>query len=165
MVLLGLAQACVLQVCTPALNRLMRWRVSQTVVVVVGTRAMTIYLWHLPVIIVVMAAWHFMGGYDPVPGSGAWWLLRVPLVVMCWAVVLAVATALVRIERASATPWGELRLTPLAVLIGLICAVIPPLLEIITLLTPALVLWGAAGSAVCIGIMKWGAVPPPRGAR
>ena len=79
--------------------------------------------------------------------------------------VLAVAAALVRVERASATPWGELRLTPLAVLIGLICAVIPPLLEIITLLTPTLVVWGAAGSVVCVGIMKWGAVPVPRGVR
>ncbi|WP_223842117.1 acyltransferase family protein [Kocuria sp. cx-455] len=165
MVLLGLAQACVLQVCTPALNRLMRWRVSQAVVVVVGTRAMTIYLWHLPVIILIMAAWFFAGGYDPVPGSGAWWLLRVPLAAVCWAAVLAVATALLRAERAPATPWGALRLTPPAVLIGVICSVIPPLLEIITLLTPALVLWGAAGSVVCIGIMKWGAVPAPRGVR
>ena len=35
MVLLGAAQACVLQVCTPALNRIMRGRVAQTVVGVV----------------------------------------------------------------------------------------------------------------------------------
>lgn len=165
MVLLGLAQACLLQVFTPALNRLMRWRPAQAVAYVVGTRAMTIYLWHLPLIIVVMAAWFLAGGYDPVPGSTQWWLLRIPLAVLCWAVVLAVATALIRVERASAEPWGKLRLTPLAVLVGLICAVVPPLLEIVTLLTPALVLWGAAGSIVCLVIMKWGAVPAPRGVR
>lgn len=165
MVLLGLAQACLLQVFTPALNRLMHWRPAQAVTYVVGTRAMTIYLWHLPVIILVMAAWFFAGGYDPVPGSAQWWLLRIPLAVLCWVAVLVVATALLRVERASAKPWGKLRLTPLAVLVGLICAVVPPLLEIVTLLTPALVLWGAAGSVVCLVIMKWGVVPGPRGVR
>ena len=165
MVALGLAQACLLQIFTPALNRLMGWRPVQVVTFVVGTRAMTIYLWHLPVIILVMAAWFFAGGYDPAPGSAQWWLLRIPLALLCWALVLAVATALLRVERASAEPRGSLRLTPLAVLVGLICAVVPPLLEIVTLLNPVLVLVGAMGALVCVGIMKCGAVRSPQGAR
>ena len=88
MVLLGVAQACLLEVFSPALRSLMRWRPAQTVAHVVGSRALTIYLWHLPLVVAVMAAWFLAGGYDPAPGSAAWWWLRIPLAVLCWACLL-----------------------------------------------------------------------------
>ncbi|MFW8745895.1 hypothetical protein, partial [Mesorhizobium japonicum] len=51
LVALGLSQACALRLLKPLLGRLMRTRGAKAVVVLAGTRLMTIYLWHLPVII------------------------------------------------------------------------------------------------------------------
>lgn len=94
MIALGAAQACVLQLCSPALERLMRWRPAQAVAWVVGSRATTLYLWHLPVIVAVMAVWWLLGGPDPVPGSAQWWLWRLPIGLLCWAMVLLVVRPL-----------------------------------------------------------------------
>ena len=98
MIALGATQACVLQLCSPALDRLMRWRPAQAVAWVVGSRATTLYLWHLPVIVVVMAAWWLLGGPDPVPGSGQWWLWRLPIGLLCWTMVLLVVRPLGVVE-------------------------------------------------------------------
>ncbi|MCR4526466.1 acyltransferase [Kocuria rhizophila] len=170
MVLLGVAQACLLEVFSPALRRLMRWRPAQVVAHVVGTRALTIYLWHLPLVVAVMAAWFLAGGYDPAPGSAGWWWLRIPLAVLCWAVVLAVATALRRVERASVAPWGArpARLSGTALAIALVCATVPPLWEIVTLLTVPLTIAGAGGSLTAVVLLRSGRVaatdpvPSPR---
>ena len=162
MVLLGVAQACLLEVFSPALRRLMQWRPAQAVAHVVGTRALTVYLWHLPLVVVVMAVWFFAGGWDPVPGSAGWWWLRIPLAVLCWAVVLAVATPLRRFETASVEPWGSrpVSLSPAAVALAVLCAVVPPLWEIVTLLTVPLTVAGAVGSVVAVVLLRSGRVRP-----
>lgn len=167
MILLGFAQACLLQVFTPALDRLMGRRPARAVAYTVGTRAMTIYLWHVPVIIAVMAAWFFAGGPDPTPGSGVWWLLRIPLAALCWTAVLLVSAVAARAERASVTPWGTTPpgLPPAVLMAAWCCAVVPPLVEIVTLLSPVLVAAGAAGSVVCVAVMRSGVVRPRPGAR
>lgn len=170
MVLLGFAQACLLEVLSPALRRLMAWRSVRAVAHLVGSRALTIYLWHLPLVVAVMAAWFLAGGYDPAPGSAAWWWLRIPLALLCWAVVLAVATVLRRAERASVAPWGArpVRLSGAALVLALACAVVPPLWEIVTLLTVPLTIAGAVGSLVAVVLLRSGRVaatdpvPSPR---
>ncbi|WP_330446127.1 acyltransferase [Kocuria rhizophila] len=161
MVLLGVAQACLLEVLSPALRRLMRWRSAQAVASVVGTRALTIYLWHLPLVVAVMAVWFLAGGPDPLPGSAGWWWLRLPLAVLCWAVVLVVAAALRRVEAASTAPWGSrpVALSSAAVAVAVVCAVVPPLWEIVTLLTVPLTVAGAAGSALAVVLLRTGRVP------
>ena len=161
MVLLGFAQACLLEVFSPLLRRAMHSRVVRAVVYVVGTRALTIYLWHLPVVVAVMAVWFFAVGYDPVPGSAAWWWLRIPLTVLCWAVVLVVATVLRRLESSSTAPWGArpIRLSNTAVVVALVCAVVPPLWEIVTLLTVPLTVAGAVGAVAAVVLLRSGRVP------
>lgn len=57
MVLLGVNQACALQLLSPVLERLMALRPMAFVAWLAGSRALTLYLWHLPVIVAVMAAW------------------------------------------------------------------------------------------------------------
>ena len=161
MVLLGFAQACLLEVFSPLLRRAMHSRVVRAVVYVVGTRALTIYLWHLPMVVAVMAVWFFAVGYDPVPGSAAWWWLRIPLTVLCWAVVLVVATVLRRLESSSTAPWGArpIRLSNAAVVVALVCAVVPPLWEIVTLLTVPLTVAGAVGAVAAVVLLRSGRVP------
>ena len=170
MVLLGVAQACLLEVFSPALRSLMRWRPAQTVAHVVGSRALTIYLWHLPLVVAVMAAWLLAGGYDPAPGSAAWWWLRIPLAVLCWAAGLAVATARRRVGGAAVAPGGArpARLSGTALAIALVCATVPPLWEFGPLLTVPPTIAGAVGSLTAVVLLRSGRVaatdpvPSPR---
>lgn len=160
MVVLGFAQACLLEVFSPALRRLMTRRPARVVAHLIGTRAMTVYLWHLPVVVAVMAVWFFAGGWDPAPGSAGWWLLRIPLAVVCWVAVMLVAAVLRRAETASVEPWGgrERSLPSALVLVALVCAAAPPLIEIVTLLTVPLVVVGAAGSVLAVVVLRSGRV-------
>lgn len=89
---------------------------------------------------------------------------------LCWAVVLAVATALRRVESASVAPWGArpARLSGTALAIALVCATVPPLWEIVTLLTVPLTIAGAVGSLTAVVLLRSGRVaatdpvPSPR---
>jgi peptidoglycan/LPS O-acetylase OafA/YrhL len=87
LIALGLAQACLLRLLKPALTALMRTRPAKAVVFVVGSRLMTVYLWHLPVIIILAGAALLIPGASPEPASAAWWLSR-PLVYLVVLVAL-----------------------------------------------------------------------------
>ncbi len=56
LVLLGLAQACILRLLKPVLSTLMKTTGARAVVFLAGTRLMTIYLWHLPIIVSLRGA-------------------------------------------------------------------------------------------------------------
>lgn len=87
LIVLGFAQACVLRLLRPALARLMGTHAARAVVFLVGSRLMTVYLWHLPVIIVLAGAGLLIPGASPEPASAAWWWTRIPAFVV---VLLAV---------------------------------------------------------------------------
>jgi fucose 4-O-acetylase-like acetyltransferase len=76
LIVLGLAQACLLRLLKPALIALMRTRLAKAVVFVVGSRLMTVYLWHLPLIIILAGAALLIPGASPQPATAAWWLSR-----------------------------------------------------------------------------------------
>lgn len=76
LVLLGVAQACILRLIRPALARLMNTHAARAVVFLVGTRLMTIYLWHLPLIIALSGIALLIPGASPEPASAVWWYTR-----------------------------------------------------------------------------------------
>jgi fucose 4-O-acetylase-like acetyltransferase len=76
LVLLGLAQACLLRLLRPALARLMATHAARAVVFLIGTRLMTIYLWHLPLIIAFSGLALVIPGASPEPATEAWWWSR-----------------------------------------------------------------------------------------
>jgi fucose 4-O-acetylase-like acetyltransferase len=109
LVLLGLAQACLLCLLRPALARLMDTRPAQAVVFVIGTRLMTIYLWHLPVIIVVAGLGLLIPGASPEPSSDVWWLSRIPVYLIVLGILIALSFVVGRWERPTpieTTPAG-----------------------------------------------------------
>ena len=73
---LAIAQACVLRLLRPALAALMNTHAARAVVFVVGSRLMTIYLWHLPVILIITGISLLIPGATPEPGSAVWWWTR-----------------------------------------------------------------------------------------
>lgn len=109
LVALAVAQACVLRLLRPALARLMAAKAARAVVFVVGARLMTIYLWHLPVILALTGIALLIPGLTPVPGSAEWWWSRPILYVAVLATVFALSLLVGRWEaprEVTATPPG-----------------------------------------------------------
>lgn len=74
--LFGLAQVLVLAAVWPALQRALRWRPAWFAVAGFGSRAVEVYLWHVPLVgVVAGCAW--LLGLGPAPLSIAWWALHV----------------------------------------------------------------------------------------
>jgi hypothetical protein len=100
-VALALGQTCLMLLAHPALTRLMAVRPVQVVVATVGSRLMTIYLWHVPVLALVIGVLLLTPLPTPAAGSAAWWWTR-PVVFVVVVVVLALISALLgRLERPS----------------------------------------------------------------
>jgi fucose 4-O-acetylase-like acetyltransferase len=145
LVILGLAQACLLRVARPVLARLMGVRAVQGFIFVMGTRLMTVYLWHLPVILVLSGAALLIPGAAPVPSSAAWWWTRPLMIVVVLATVLALSLVLVRFEK-----LGELgdSPSPAIVAIAWLCAFVPPF----AVMQWFLDVWLAVGGAVLLSV-------------
>ncbi len=91
LVALALAQACVLRLLRPALSKLMNTHAARAVVFVVGSRLMTIYLWHLPIILIITGLSLLIPGGAPEPATPAWWLSRPILYVVVLAGVFGLS--------------------------------------------------------------------------
>lgn len=153
LVLFGLAQACLLRLAKPALTALMRTRVAQGVVFVIGSRLMTVYLWHLPVILVISGIALLVPGAAPAPASPEWWASR-PLVFLATAVVLwLLSLILVRFEALGtlpAAPGGAV------LAIAWICAFLPPFGVTLQGMNTALAIGGAVLYTASVVLLRRG---------
>ncbi|MFV0433062.1 MAG: acyltransferase family protein [Leucobacter sp.] len=123
LVLLGLAQACLLRILAPALTAITRLRAVQAVMFVVGSRLMTIYLWHLPVILLIAGIGLLIPGFAPPPASPPWWASRILVFLLVMAVLFAWSRVIGRFE----SPWDARPVPPAAVVVmGVVLAFLPP---------------------------------------
>ena len=128
-VALAVGQTCLLVLSHPALERLMALRPVRVVVATVGSRLMTIYLWHLPVLGLVIGLLLLTPLPTPTAGSAAWWLTR-PLIFLVMAGVLTGISLLFgRLERPSSTP--RYRASDWSTGLAAGCMVIPPFAVIV----------------------------------
>lgn len=102
LVFLGLLQAGLVLAAEPLLARWMRRERAWTVVVLLNTRIMTLYLWHLTAMVAAIGASLLLGGVGlgVEPLTRAWWLTR-PL---WWLVLAAVTLGLVALLGRFETP-------------------------------------------------------------
>lgn len=100
MAVLAVIQAAGLTLLHRPLTALMETRAAQGVVFVVGSRLMTIYLWHLPVIMILIGIELLLPMPMPAPGSAVWWWTRPLFLLVVLAVVWAASLWLVRFEAA-----------------------------------------------------------------
>jgi peptidoglycan/LPS O-acetylase OafA/YrhL len=165
LVLLALAQACVLRLLRPGLARLMNTHAARAVVFLVGTRLMTIYLWHLPVIIMLAGVSLLIPGASPEPSSGAWWWSRILVYVLVLGVLFALSFLVGRWEQPR-----ELGPTPpiWVVVVAAALTFVPPMLVIEYHLGWGLAILGSALFSATILLLgrwpvRWGAtVTVPR---
>ena len=141
-VALALGQTCLMVLAHPALERLMRSRSVQVVVGTVGSRLMTIYLWHVPVLALVIGLLLLTPLPTPAAGSAAWWWTRPVVFVVVVLVLTAISALFGRLERPSPTRHPSDWATGLAAA----CMVVPSF---------ALMAWGldfmvAASSALIL---------------
>jgi fucose 4-O-acetylase-like acetyltransferase len=128
LVALAVGQTCLLVLAYPLLRVLTTARVVRFVVATVGARLVTIYLWHLPVLALVIGLLLLTPLPMPAAGSAAWWITR-PVILALMALVLAgVSELLGRLERplpfgSPAADWS----TGLAAA----CMVLPPFAVIV----------------------------------
>jgi hypothetical protein len=107
LILLGIAQVCILHLLYPALRVATTFKPVLIALFFVGSRAMTIYLWHLPIIVALSGALFFSGWVDSVPGSAGWWSTRPLFVIAVWLLLAALSLAVSRWERpAGPAPEG-----------------------------------------------------------
>ena len=153
LVLLGLAQACILRLLRPALARLMRTRGARAAVFLVGARLMTIYLWHLPIIIALSGLALLIPGASPAPGTAAWWWSRPLLYVIVLVALFGLSFLVGRFEAPK-----EVGPTPPAsiVIASAVLTFIPPFLIIELFLNLWLALLGTVFYGVAVlALGRW----------
>lgn len=111
LVCLALAQACILRALKPWLARLMSTHAARAAVFLIGTRLMTIYLWHLPLIVALSGVALLIPGASPEPSSAAWWLTRPIFFVIVLAALFGLSFLVARYEaprEVGVTPPGAI---------------------------------------------------------
>jgi hypothetical protein len=94
---LAAIQAALLTLLHRPLTAIMGTKPAQAVVFFLGSRLMSVYLWHVPAIVLltgVQLLWLPM----PDPGTGAWWLTRPVFVIAVLLIVWAISTVTKRWE-------------------------------------------------------------------
>ncbi|WP_291037474.1 acyltransferase [Herbiconiux sp.] len=123
LIALAVAQACILRLLRPALARLMNTHAARAVVFLVGTRLMTIYLWHLPVILILSGIALLVPYASPEPASLAWWWTRPVMFLLVMAGVFGLSFLVGRWE---APREVEPTPPPAVVAIATVLAFLPP---------------------------------------
>jgi len=98
LVTMAIGHTCLFVLVRPGLRRLVQHKAVLGIMYVIGSRAMTIYLWHAAFVIGIAALFFFIPGLPQAP-SAAWWLTRIPVLAVVLALVLAVSVPLVKLER------------------------------------------------------------------
>lgn len=150
LLLLGVAQAAALQLSRPALTTVAAAKFVQTVVGLAGRRAMTVYLWHLPLLAAMSGVILLTGIPKPSAGTAEWWWSR-PLVLLgVIALLLPVLAVFGRLEERPTAPAHSRRRPAAAVVTAVVVVFVPVADAAFNGLTLALLGGGAACFALAV---------------
>jgi len=120
---------------------------------------MTIYLWHLPLIIAMFGIALLLRLPFPEPASTEWWLSRPLFYAAAWALVLLVSVPLVRLELAgTALVPGASRPAMWRIVTATVLAIIPPFVVMRTALSATNATWGLLLLVIAVALAT-GQVP------
>ena len=105
---LGILQFSLLLAIEAPMRRRLSGRRLWTATVLINSMIMTIYLWHITILVVLVALAYLAGGVGltPEPGTAEWWLSRPLWLIVLSAALLPVALPLSTLER-RALPAGR----------------------------------------------------------
>ncbi|MBG6059815.1 fucose 4-O-acetylase-like acetyltransferase [Cryobacterium sp. MP_M5] len=101
---LAVGQFSALMALRPQLDRLARSAFVRRVVAGIGTRMMTVYLWHLPVLGLIVGAMLLLPMPEPAPGGAGWWLTRPLVLLVAVGALVGVAALFGRFEHPAGSP-------------------------------------------------------------
>jgi hypothetical protein len=158
LLLLGAAQAAALQLSRPVLTGVASARWVRAVVGMAGRRAMTVYLWHLPLLAAMSGLLLLTDFPKPPAGTAAWWWSR-PLVLLgVIALLLPVLAVFGRLEERPTASVHSRRRPPAAVVTAVVVVFVPVADAALNGLTLALLGGGAACFALAVLLL--GRIPP-----
>ncbi|NHW46485.1 acyltransferase [Paenarthrobacter sp. MSM-2-10-13] len=159
LLLLGISQAATLQLLHPGLRAIAGFRWIQAVIAVAGRHSMTIYLWHLPLLVGMSGLLLLTNVPKPSAGTAEWWWARIPVFFAVVALLVPVVWLLGRLENrptAASHARGPLRS---AVVTAGVVVLVPVADAALNGLTLALLGGGAACFALAVLLL--GRVPTP----
>lgn len=98
LLLLGISQAATLELFRPGLNSVASAGWVQKVLAVAGRRSMTVYLWHLPVLVAMSGLWLLTEFPKPAGGTAEWWWSRSVVLLGLITLLLPVLALFGRLE-------------------------------------------------------------------
>ena len=159
--LLGVSQAATLQLFRPAIEWAAAIRWVQWMVAVAGRRSMTIYLWHLPLLVGMTGMVLLTDVPKPPSGSAEWWWAR-PVVLACVIVLLVpVLATFGRLEERPTAAGHVRRRSGAAVVTAAVVVFIPVTDAAFNGLSLGLLGGGAACFTLAVLLLGRGPARPP----
>ncbi|MCA4134069.1 acyltransferase [Arthrobacter sp. M4] len=155
--LLGISQAATLQLLRPGMEWLMSVQWIQAMVSVSGRRAMTIYLWHLPLLVALSGVLLLTDFPKPAATTAGWWWARPLVLIAVIGLLIPVLAVFGRLEdRPIAGPHSRRR--PGAAVVTAVVVVFVPVVDAAL---NGLTLGLLGGGAVCfaLAVLLLGRVP------
>ncbi|SDX32510.1 Acyltransferase family protein [Arthrobacter sp. cf158] len=159
LLLLGISQTATLQL----LQRGIRWiagvRWIQSIIAVAGRRSMTVYLWHLPLLVGMSGLLLLTEIPKPWAGTAEWWWARIPVFLAVVTLLVPVVLILGRLEKRPTAASHARGPSRAAVVTAVVVVLIPVADAAFNGLTLALLGGGAACFALAVLLL--GRVPTP----
>jgi hypothetical protein len=162
LLLLGISQTATLQLLRTAIPRLASLGWIRSVIAVAGRRAMTVYLWHLPVLVAMSGLLLLTDFPKPSPVTAEWWWARIPVFLAVVALMVPVTLVFGPLEERPTAASHARGPSRTAVATAGVVVFLPVIDAALNGLTLALLGGGAACFALAVLLLgRVPAEPPP----
>ncbi|MCT9871346.1 acyltransferase family protein [Paenarthrobacter aurescens] len=159
LLLLGISQTATLQLVRKGLEGIAGVRWIQSLISVAGHRSMTVYLWHLPLLVGMSGLLLLTDVPKPLAGTGEWWWARIPVFVAVITLLVPVVWLFGRLENRPTAASHARGPSRAAVVTAAVVVMVPVADAAFNGLTLALLGGGAACFA--LSVLLLGRVPTP----
>lgn len=159
----AIAQFSLLMLLHPLLSTMMRSKAMRLIVAAISGRLMTVFLWHLPVLALIVGLLLVTPLPAPEPGSAAWWLTRPVILAIAILALLGLSRVLGRFERPVLARTGEeFRVSDWGIGISTALMIIPPFTVMLFGLNLPIAVTGTVLLAVAVLLQRPTAPARPR---
>lgn len=159
LLLLAVSQTATLQLLGKGIRWIASVRWVQTIIAVAGRRSMTVYLWHLPLLVGMSGLLLLTDFPKPADGTAEWWWARIPVFFAVIGLLLPIVLLLGRLENRPTAASHARGPSRTAVVTAAVVVLVPVADAAFNGLTLALLGGGAACFALAVLLL--GRVPTP----